>query len=299
MVDLQRMKYTDLYVLRKTSCVCYDDQLVIADVEAGSVSVTDIFPVRTSFFSLFLVEEGYVEADVDYTVHLANKYCLLILLPEHLVRGIRFSADFKGQLLIVDQSFFSAIEKNNQRLYQPVFLNVRNAPVLSLNEAECETIAACNLILMDKIRLSHHHFKDALIRSVFVVCMLEVDHLLMDRKYNRSDRSLSRQEQLVSLFFQMLRENWRVEHKVIFYADKLCVTPQHLALTLKQLTGKTTYEWIASTLLVEAQILLKHSSQTVQEVSDALHFCDASAFGKFFKVQTGITPAQYRKKDKP
>ncbi|MGL5620158.1 MAG: helix-turn-helix domain-containing protein [Tannerellaceae bacterium] len=296
MVNLQGINYTDLYCIKEACRVCYQDDLVIAEVEAKDLSVADIFPVRMSFFSLFLVEAGSVVVEADYGVHTASRHSLLILLPEHLVRGVRFSHDFKGRLLLVDQAFFSAIEKNNQRLYQPVFLNIRNAPVLELNETEYQRIVACNALLKEKIGLSHHHFKDALVRTVFTACMLEVDHVLMERDYNRSDRCLSRQDQLVSLFFKVLRAHWSVEHKVTFYADKLCVTPQHLAFTLKQLTGKTTSEWIAGTLLVEAQIMLRHSSQTVQEISDALHFCDASAFGKFFKVQTGITPAQYRKK---
>ena len=36
------------------------------------------------------------------------------------------------------------------------------------------------------------------------------------------------------------------------------------------------------------------TSKTILEISDELHFPNASAFGTFFKKQTGLSPKHYR-----
>jgi AraC-like DNA-binding protein len=42
-------------------------------------------------------------------------------------------------------------------------------------------------------------------------------------------------------------------------------------------------------------MLLQHPDYSVQQVSLMLNFPDQSAFGKFFKKETGLSPTAYRK----
>ncbi|MGI4875571.1 MAG: helix-turn-helix domain-containing protein [Janthinobacterium lividum] len=46
--------------------------------------------------------------------------------------------------------------------------------------------------------------------------------------------------------------------------------------------------------MLEARRLLFHTHQSVKEIAFALGFADASYFNRFFKRQTGATPAGYR-----
>ena len=55
-------------------------------------------------------------------------------------------------------------------------------------------------------------------------------------------------------------------------------------------------EWISRILVLHAQVLLKSSKQTVQQIALELNFPNASFFGRFFKKHTGMTPGQYRLK---
>lgn len=294
MVNLDKMGYSDLYFIKSENILNFKDNVVLANVDKNSFLINSIFPIRSSFFSLFIIEKGYIEVELDYQQYLSKEYNFLILLPEHLIQSIKFSDDFKAQLAIIKQDYFSAIEMNNLRLYQPVFLNIRKFPKLLLREDEYYTIISCLDRLKQKINLQNHHLKEALVNNLLIEYLLEIDNILIDRKYNSNFQRLSRQEEIMSNFFQLLQENAKSEHKVVFYADKLHITTQYLAFVLNQLTGKTTHEWIANALMIEAKILLKHSQQTIQQVSDFFNFCDPSAFGKFFKNLTGVTPFQFR-----
>lgn len=295
MENTYKIDYTNLYAINKKSVRCFDSNIILVNVNDNSVLVNNIFPIRMPFFCFFIVQQGRLEVELDYTRYYAKESDFLIILPEHLIQNIWFSDNLKGQLLIVDQNYFSSIEKDNFRLHQPVFLNVRKYPKLTLQKKEYDTFVFCLNRLGQKIIQENHHLKEALIKNLFLELMLEVDNVLIDKEYNSNFQKLTRQEELTSRFFQLLQENGKTEHKVLFYADKLHVTTQYLAFVLKQLTGKTTYDWIAETLIIESKILLKHSQQTIQEISDTLNFCDPSAFGKFFKTHIGVTPFQYRR----
>lgn len=293
---MKKTTISDLYLINDDCIYNFEDKIIITEVGKNNFTNTNIFPVRTSSFSFFIIEEGEMEIELDYQLHVLKKHFFLTILPEHLIQSIKIRNDFKAQLMIVDQSYFSSIEMNNLRLYQPVFLNIRRHPGFLLEKEEYGIIRSCNERMRQKIIEKNHNLQGTLIKTLLIECILEMDNILINRNYSSNFQKLSHQENILYNFFQLLQQNVKDEHTVVFYSDKLNITPQYLALILKKMTGKTTRDWIAVALIIEAKILLKYSLHTVQQISESLNFCDASSFGKFFKNLTGITPFQFRKK---
>ncbi len=81
---------------------------------------------------------------------------------------------------------------------------------------------------------------------------------------------------------------------MVFYADQLGVSPNHLNKCVKQTTGNPASALINDVLLMEAKVLLKHSSQSISEIAHRLGFDDPSYVGRVFKKRTGQTPQSFR-----
>lgn len=84
-----------------------------------------------------------------------------------------------------------------------------------------------------------------------------------------------------------------------WYAKQIGVSPDTLSAILKRTRGRTAGSILTSLLVREAKICLRNSSLSVQQVAEMLGFSDQSAFGKFFKRECGVSPAQYRKDTSP
>ena len=79
------------------------------------------------------------------------------------------------------------------------------------------------------------------------------------------------------------------------YAGQLAVHVNHLNRVLKDTTGHTTTALLATRVVQEAKMLLRHTSWTVSEIADSLGFADAAHFCNFLKRQTGLVPGAFRK----
>ena len=101
---------------------------------------------------------------------------------------------------------------------------------------------------------------------------------------------------LVRRFQQLVSAHYLCRRLVSEYADLLCVTPKHLGETVKAATGKAAGDWIAEMLTLEASVQLQQATRSIGQIADALGFGDGSAFSKFFRRQTGLTPADYRRR---
>lgn len=273
----------------------FDNRVMLLRLCGNKWANANVLPVRVPVMTFFIVEEGFVEIELDYNRHLVDKNSLFVILPEHIIQGLQVSENFKGRSLLIEQIYFGKIGANKDRIYQPSFFSIRRNPVFALSDEEVGAIYSVWDRIIEKIHRQDYQLKDEIIKILLSEYLLEVDNMMLGRGYTPAVSSLSRQEELLSGFLRLLRENAIKEHRVTFYADRLRITTQHLSLILRQLTGRSTREWIANTILAEAKIMLKHSGKSVEQIADALNFQDSSTFCKFFKNITGTTPARYRK----
>lgn len=95
-------------------------------------------------------------------------------------------------------------------------------------------------------------------------------------------------------FIMLVKDKFRTERFLEYYAEQLGVTPKHLSRTVKAQTGYSAASWIERFLILEAKILLKSTNLTVQQISDNLNFPTQSFFGKYFKKNVGVSPKFYR-----
>ena len=83
-------------------------------------------------------------------------------------------------------------------------------------------------------------------------------------------------------------------NQYLLYADQLCITTRYLSSILQDLTGHTPKELIDARCIQEIKMLLRTTNLTMQEIALRLDFPDQSFFSRYFKKNTGMTPAEYR-----
>ncbi len=94
-------------------------------------------------------------------------------------------------------------------------------------------------------------------------------------------------------FMRLVHQHFRREHSPGFYASKLCLSSKYLSMLIKQTTGKTASEHINHLLIIEAKNQLRFSGKNIQQVALELNFTSQSAFGKFFRRLTGLSPSEF------
>ncbi len=102
------------------------------------------------------------------------------------------------------------------------------------------------------------------------------------------------QERVTEAFLALARENFRTERFLDFYASKLGITPKHLSRTIRTKKGVSAVDWITRYVVLEAKVLLRATSMSINEISAVLNFPSQSFFGKYFKRYAGVSPTEYR-----
>ena len=250
------------------------------------------FPYRASFYAIGLCRAGTVELTANLDGYHVGPGCLVLLGPEVLRSWQQQSADYSNEALFFTEAFLADYHANPALLRQFAFFHAQATRVLPLSAAEADRVGQ----LLGEVRqvLASPSQRKADIVRGYVAILL---HLAAD-SYEQHAAVVPalppRPVELVARFQQLVGQAYPPRRPVAAYASLLCVTAKHLSETVKAATGKTAGEWIADLALREARHLLWHTSRPTAQVADELGFSDASAFGKFFRRQTGQTPAAYR-----
>ncbi|MDQ1088346.1 MULTISPECIES: AraC family transcriptional regulator [unclassified Siphonobacter] len=146
---------------------------------------------------------------------------------------------------------------------------------------------------------STYPFKQDVLRSYL---HLIVHQALKMQPVNDYEPPLNASSRITSLFLELLERQFPIDsmqnqlqlRSATDFARQLSVHTNHLNRAVREITGKTTTEHIASRIIVEANELLTHSDWSVAEIASSLGFEYASYFNNFYKKATGKTPREVR-----
>ncbi|AJW63235.1 helix-turn-helix transcriptional regulator [Elizabethkingia sp. HX WHF] len=140
------------------------------------------------------------------------------------------------------------------------------------------------------------YFMEDMISHHFSIILFELSNYIKKDGYSRN--LLSRDEEITTNFFTLVKEKYRFEHSVQFYAEQLFITRKYLSKVIKKTMDKTPKDIINQTIIIESKLLLKRTNANISEVAALVGFSDQAMFSKFFKKQSGKSPSEYKIDDK-
>ncbi|MBR1688102.1 MAG: helix-turn-helix transcriptional regulator [Prevotella sp.] len=137
------------------------------------------------------------------------------------------------------------------------------------------------------------HFSAEAHRALIAAQLHQYNHLI-ERGEREANAHQSNERHIFDRFIQLVNCHAATEHRLAYYAHRMCITERYLSTVVKQASGNSAKEWIDRAVITEAKVMLKHSNQPVGQIADALAMPSSSFFCKYFKRLTGLTPQQYR-----
>lgn len=95
-------------------------------------------------------------------------------------------------------------------------------------------------------------------------------------------------------FTSLLEQNFRQNHSVHYYADRLSVTAKQLNRTCQKAYHQTTLTLIHQRVSLEAKRLLFYTAEPVKVIAYQLGFQDPAHFTNFFRRHTALSPESFR-----
>lgn len=270
----------------------------IISIAAGYPDVTSEFStaVYLDAVTAVLVLSGSGTAYINYKAYPAETGTLLLLSSSHLFRFGGCGADFSCRCLFVSKEFMDEMDSTDM-IYRRIRYGVRlySNPVLVLPPAGAALVQERMEAVERRIsKTEHFYYKEMILNALFAFYM-DVSDIIERNAARHGSANLTRYEQVIHSFIELLAAHYREEHTVDFYAERLHLSAHYLTQLVKQVTGRSVSDFIFDMLYSEARMLLTHSSQSVQQIAAALNFSDQSSFGKFFKRRAGVSPVDFRK----
>lgn len=245
------------------------------------------YPFKISEYSCYVCLEGESRVTIDLAPFALRASALAVNVPGQLLEQQATSDDFRAVGITMSPAFVKELGfPYNFQLDRML----RDAPILELQPSQLESILSYGTMVR-RLLDTKRPFQRETLRHLTCAFFYGIGA----RLYQMAEKRVcSNDEVLMNRFLTEVRMHYRKQRKVLFYADRLHLSPSYLSTVVRHVSGKVPTEWIDEHVVAEARALLKGTNLTVQQISHELGFPSQSFFGKFFKRMTGLSPKAYR-----
>lgn len=263
---------------------------IISDTDHKNPEIPLNHPCVVDGIVFTICIQGKGSIKINLKQYEVEKNTIITLPPGSIVEFLDKSDDLMIEYLFFSFDFISALRINPKlEIHDKVFEN----PCLKLSDEETYNLLDLHAFIVKQYEKRDHIFREEIAKSLLWTLMAEVAAIYHDSK-EKLTKASTHNEELLNSFLRLMIKHYKEERSVIFYADKMCLTPKYLSSKIKDISGKSITEWINQAIILSTKALLKSSSLTVLQISEELNFPNPSFFGRFFKKHTGMTPVEYR-----
>ena len=270
-----------------------DDLLYLEDLR----KVSNLSTVRISYNTVVYCRAGRLLVEIGGNQQVKVKPGQLLLIPTgKIVQPILMSTDVDATALLVSDKMLRSVLGNqinvwNEAMYMKEIYVVEKASWIESMGAYTRTIFGGN-----EMPPFHREILISFLRAMLLmICgdLVKHESLALDN----GDSSI-RDKEIFNQFLQLLGKQDQKRQKVSYYANLLNITPKYLSTVCKKVSAKNPMRWITESVMEDCYMLLKDTDLSVKEISNRLGFLNSSFFGQYFREQTGVTPVEYRVKQK-
>ena len=264
------------------------EKVVMADESALPVTLDNEIFVSPNFV-ISLCHKGLCKADFDMRPIEFKQHDIAVMLPDHIIGHGECSEDYSTTMIVIDHEFFDQLTNREAFIG---FLKYKDQPNYHLNEEQYSQITTILATLRLVVEIHHPKRTESLANLLDILFYALTDY--------RSDEPLYQVEvrnaHLFNAFYDLLINNYKEQHEIAWYAEKLCLTTKYFSGVIRRITGKSAAQWIDEILILHAKrLLFTRRDMNIQQIAFELGFKGNANFCRFFKDQTGLRPSQYRK----
>jgi len=250
-------------------------------------------PHSHNFYLCVLFTEGTGTHEIDFNSYSINPGKVFFLKPGQ-THFWKFETQPKGFIIFHSQEFYE-IKFLEHKLHSfPFFYSNQNPPVLELPPRKLYELSL-------KFKEAYNEYLQTnLLRELKIVNSLNYIYIELTRAYtvdiNLEKQNSPNYSNILEALENLINAHFYSQKFPNFYADKLNITTKHLNRVVKKTLNKTTSQLISERIILEAKRLIVHSQGNLANIAYTLEFSDYAYFSKFFKLKTGMTPLDFRKK---
>jgi len=249
-------------------------------------------PYRKAFFSILLVSRSE-EYDIQVNRKGINPYSSFIIMqaPGQLMSyKYKVSPKSQGLLILFKPELFSFLK--NSFLKEFNYLEILQTEVLKISEEQLQKLETDFEDLFSEYEQNQ---KVAALKLLILFYTLNDFFKENEKQYKEKLLNEKGGEAIFQKFLQLVNIYYLEKKSIKEYANALNISPNYLSKQIKTYSDKSALSFINDRITDEAKSLILYTDYNVNQIAQQLGYTDSSNFVKFFKKQTGQTPADFKK----
>ncbi len=250
-------------------------------------------PHKFDFFLFINHTSGGVKFKLDmeeYEVETGGN--IITCAPGQIISLESFTPNFDADVMILSRQFMESLLVYLKGTI-PMRFGMMRQVVFKNDEQEMQLQMVFVKAVQYTLKQTDNPFRLQMVQHVMMAIFYASDK--PQSISNKGDVIRTNADLLTKQFLELVKENFRKERQLKFYADELCITPRYLSRVVKESSGSSAADWIERYVVLEARALLKSTNMNIQQISDSLNFPSQTFFGKYFKRRVGMSPKEYRR----
>ncbi len=247
-----------------------------------------LVPHRKAHYLLVFIRRAGGRQWIDMTPYVLKDNTIYFTGPNQIIVKEEFKYLWSTGIAFTKE--FLLFQENASLSKLPLVQNLQSGYELLLTEADINFVED----MLAKINVEYQRpgeWQQRMLTAYLAVLLTYLSRLYTEQF---EDNNTSADKLLLKEFHAKINECFRELHEVGDYASLLHISAGHLSEVVKVQSGKPAIKHIHERLVLEARRLLLHTHHSLKDIAFDLGFADASYFNRFFKRETGETPAEYR-----
>lgn len=293
---IKELSFQDIRERVGQNCFCGEDFLFTTlqykDNEENAPTLSGY--VRLTDVMIAVVREGEMEGMINNTPFSMKAGDMLLCTNATFEPSQFHRSDVKISLMFAQRRLLLESVPFTQLLSAAMFHFERDYIIVSLTDETRHLLSLYGDIYNERFKKIDSPNGREIIRQLTKCFLCEVIDILGGDDV--ANVKIGQNQKIVMRFFDLLEKKQPRPRFIEDYSSELCITPKHLSEVCKKVTGRTALQWITEYVVRDIRYYLLHTDMSIKEIVFQLNFPNPSFFGKYVRLNLGMSPNAFRKK---